>query len=286
MASMLFLNHVTAYGKVEDWFASPYITGGFLASILCLLLFLQRQLIVKRPLFNLKLLRIATFRRGLFYFFILGVFLPGTFQSVLSGGVLQYDAPNNTELGLYLVPGILLGCIICYFWYYFKLDSDVIIILGFLSFLVYHIILYNYFSSNFSKSGFFMPSVIKGFATALIYISVGLLTTKNMKLEEVIGGAGMMILFRSFLGSGIFTSLYSYFFYTQRIKHVNILAELSDVNNPFVQAQGSNFYRKIQEQASLAASKEITGVIIIAGIVWIAILLSTYVHKKIRAYYL
>jgi DHA2 family multidrug resistance protein len=279
-SSMLLLNYATVNGKVEDWFASKWIVGSCFGSVITFLLFLNRQLYLKRPLFDLSIFKKANFRRGLLYFLVLGIFIPVTFQSVFSGSILKYDMVTNMVLNLYLIPGILVGCIFCYFWYHFKFDPDILIFLGFLSFVIYHTVMYNNFSSGFSMNNFLLPSAIKGFATALIYISVGLLTTKEMKLNQVISAAGAMLIVRSFLGSGIFSSLYTYFFYTQRIRHLEYLAGTKDADGFFTQGDKGALYLKLQEQATLTAAKEVTGFIVIAGIVWLAFLFTRYLHKK------
>lgn len=280
--SLMLLNYATVNGKVEDWFASKWIISAYFGSAISFLIFLKRQLTLKRPLFDLSIFRMAHFRRGLFYFFILGIFLPGTFQSIFSGSILKYDMVTNMILNLYLIPGILAGCILCYLWYYYKLDPDILVFSGFLCFVVYHVLMYNNFSTRFSIGQFVLPSTIKGFGTALIYISVGLMTTKDMKINQVISAAGAMIITRSFIGSGVFGSLYTYFFYTQRIRHLNYLAEVKDGTNAFVQHEGTNLYLKLQEQASLTAAKEVTGLIIIAGIIWLLFLLVRYMHKTVN----
>jgi len=279
-ASLILLNYATVNGKVEDWFASKWIIGAYFGSVISFLLFLHRQLTLKRPLFDLSIFSMAHFRRGLFYFFILGIFLPGTFQSVFSGSILKYDMMTNMVLNLYLIPGILIGCILCFAWYSHKFDPDILIFSGFLCFVIYHVLMYNNFSTSFGINDFVLPSVIKGFGTALIYIAVGLMTTKDMKISQVISAAGAMIIARSFLGSGIFASLYSYFFYTQRVRHLDYLAGVRDGTDSFVQHEGAGLYVKLQEQATLTAAKELTGWIIIAGVIWLIFLLTRLLYKK------
>jgi hypothetical protein len=280
-ASMLLLNYATVNGKVEDWFESKWISGACIGSLLCFLLFIRRQLHLKRPLFDLNLFKKATFRRGLFYFMALGIFLPGTFQSAFTEEILQYDATTNMELYIYLIPGILCGCVFCYFWYFFKRDPELLIITGFACFVIYHIFMYNYFSTSFSLGQFLLPSFIKGFATALIYISVGLLTTKNIQLDRIRSAGGAMIMVRSFLGSGIFGAFYSYFLYTQQIRHLDYLASSVDAFDFRVHGAGTELYVQFQEQATLAASKELTGLIIIAGIILLIYLVVRYFYLRL-----
>ena len=279
--SMLLLNYATVNGKVEDWFQSKWISAACIGSLLCFLLFIRRQLYLKRPLFDLTLFKKATFTRGVLYFFIMGVFYPGTFQSALTGGILGYDATTNMELNIYLIPGVIFGCVLCYLWYFFKWDSEILIIIGFSCFVIYHIFMYNYFSTSLSLDHFLLPSFIKGLATAIIYISVGLLTLKGFQLDRITSAAGAMIMVRSFLGSGIFSAFYSYFLYTQRIRHLDYLAVSADAVDFRVHEAGRGIYVQFQEQATLTASKELTGLIIIAGIILLIYLIIRYFYLRL-----
>lgn len=280
-ASMMLLNYAVVYGKVEDWFASAKIRASFWGAAFLLLLFIRRQLALKRPLFDLRLFGSPTVRRGLLYFMVLGIFLPGNFQSVFTGGILQYDSSTNMSLNLFMVPGILAGCILCYCWYYFKLDADFLVMAGFGSFVVYHLILYQSFSVSFSLDRFALPMMIKGFGTALTYIACGLLTTRGLKLNQVFSVAGAMILVRSFLGSGIFAAVYTYLYYAQRVRHADYIAGSRDAGDFIAKSPGKLLYPIVQQQATLAAVKELTGWIIIAGIVFLTLLLIDYAYKNI-----
>jgi len=280
-SSMMLLNYATVNGKVEDWFHSKWISAACLGSLITFLLFIRRQLRLKRPLIDLNLFKLASFRRGLFYFMVLGIFLPGTFQGALTGGILRYDATTNMELNIYLIPGVLTGCIVCYLWYFFKRDPEILIISGFACFVIYHIFMYNYFSTSLSLNEFLLPSFIKGFATAVIYISVGLLTLKGLGLDRIISAGGAMIMARSFLGSGVAGAFYSYFLYAQRIRHLDYLAVHADAVDFQVREAGKGLYAQFQEQATLAASKELTGLIIIAGIMLLVYLITRYFYMKV-----
>jgi DHA2 family multidrug resistance protein len=283
-SSMLLLNYAIVYGKVEDWLESDKIKGAFFGSAVTFLLFIKRELRIRRPFFDLTLFTKQNFRVGLLFFLLLGIFIPGTFQSAFTGSVLHYNMTRNMELSLYLVPGILVGCIVCFIWYYKKYDDQILIITGFLAFVIYHILMYTNFSTDFDIDLFWLPCVIKGFGTALLYISVGLYTTKKLGIPAVLSAAGAMILVRSFLGSGVASSLYGYILYSERIKRFEYLVGLIDTNNFLSKEHGNNLalYKNLQEQATLTASKEVTGYIIIAGLVLLAILLANYFCQKAR----
>lgn len=279
--SMMLLNFAVVNGRVEDWFNSGSIIACFWGGISCFILFLLRQLNIKRPIFDLSLLRRRNLRFGLFLFILLGFFSVSTFQSSFSAGTLRYESMRNMELNLYMVPGILSGCILCYFWYYFSLDADILIITGFLSFVAYHWIMYLSLSNQFALTDFWLPSILKGFGTALIYIAVGLYTNKKLPLTLVMTGAGAMIIVRSFIGSGVCGALYGFWFYQERIRHFEQLALQTDqASVPGGQGGVSAYFVTLQQQASLAASKEITGYIIISGLVLTGLLIIKYLYQK------
>jgi MFS transporter, DHA2 family, multidrug resistance protein len=269
---MMLIDYIVVYGKVEDWFNSTKIKTACFALILSVLIFIKRELTLKRPVYNLRIFNRSNFRIGLLYFFLMGIFVPSTFQSAFTTGILHYEMVRNTELNLYMIPGIFVGAVMCYAWYYKQLNPVILIFLGFLGFIIYHIILYQSLALDFAKQDFWMPSLIKGFSLAVFYISVGLYATKNFEINLVMTASGTVILVRSFLGGGIFSSLYNYFLYEQRIKHFNYLAGKIDKNDFIVTQQGTalEYYKNIQQQAVLTASKELTGYIIIAGFVVLA----------------
>jgi DHA2 family multidrug resistance protein len=280
--SMLMLNYIVVYGKVEDWFYSDSIKLAAFGFIFSFLIFLKRTLTIPAPFLKLEIFLKPTFRIGLLLFFILGVFSTGTFQSAFSAGILQYDTPTNMQLNLFLIPGVTAASVICFIWYYKKLDPEPMIIIGFAGFLVYHIMMYQSFSNEFAITDFWAPSIVKGFATCAIYIAVGLYTTKNFDLGVVMMAGGVMILVRSFLGSGIFSGVYNYILYAERVRHLDKLAVMTDSGGLFPnQLTSSGLYKALAEQSTLAASKEVTGYIIVFGFALIVVLILYYIKIKI-----
>ncbi|AYL96576.1 hypothetical protein [Mucilaginibacter celer] len=282
-SSMMLLDYAIVNGKVEDWWASNKIVAAFWGSVFTFLLFMRRELTIKHPFFDFALFKRGKFRSGLLYFIFLGIVLPGTLQSTFTAGILHYESIRNVELNLYLIPGILAGCMLCFFWYYNGFDPEILIFGGFLCFVVYHIIMYNSFANDFNINDFWLPLTIKGFGTALLYVAIGLHTTRGLPIAGAMGAAGAMIVVRSFLGSGIFAALYGYFVYDERVKHFDYLAGQLDAGNHIVAMGGAaTSYRALQQQATLAAAKQLSGWIIIAGIIIMAIVLTKYIFIKLK----
>ena len=282
-SSMMLFNYAIVCGMLEDWFNSSRITGALILALILFLGFLLRELKTKHPIFNLGLFKRPTFRLGLFYLLFLALFTPTTFQTAFAGGVLHYETYRLMELNLYLIPGILAACIVGYFWYYFKFNPEPLMFIGFLAFVVHHYLMYNAFSTTFALHDFWLPSIIRGFATAVLYISLGLYTTKNLTIMEVTGASGAMIITRSFIGGATSTALYGYLLYRQRLDHFNYLAEKSDAGNIFFQGNAGVNYRNFQVQAILSACKDASGYIVIAGIVVLVIVMAVYLFHRVTA---
>ncbi|MFV5699766.1 MFS transporter [Flavobacterium sp. ZT3R17] len=283
-SSLMLYDYALVYGKVENWFDSKKIIASLFATVLTLLLFVKLELSIKRPLFDLNLFKINSFRHGLFYFLLLGIFVPSTFQSAFSVSILHYEMILNTALNLYMIPGIIVGSVLCYFWYWKKYDAELLIFTGFLAFVIYHGIMYNSFSVDFNSKDFILPLFIKGFAMAILYIAIGLYATNKLGIGVTLSAGGIMILIRSFLGSGTFSAIYNYLLYADRIKHFSYIASHTEANDFLIKQQGNtlDFYKNLQGQALLSASKEISGYIIITGILLLIFILTTYIHQKIK----
>ena len=282
--AFMFFDYAVVYAKVENGLESGNIIGALIGSLVCLLLFIRTELTVQRPFFNVSIFKIKNFRRGLIYFLVLGIFIPSTFQSAFTANILHFEAIRLAELNLYMIPGVIAGTVTCFFWYAKKLDVEPLLFIGFLAFVLHHIILYNSFANDFYIHDFLGPALLKGFAMAVLYIAIGLYTTNNLPLAVSISAAGMMILIRSFLGSGTFAGLYNYLLYSERLKHFSYLAGQLDGTDQWQKIQGgTDSYRNLQGQAILSASKELSGWIIIAGVALLIFIAVTYVYSKVTA---
>ena len=73
-AALLSLDYVFSYGQVSDWLNSNKIQAAFLGFILPALLFVQRQLVVKRPFIDLAILKRKNVKGSIFFIFLVGIF--------------------------------------------------------------------------------------------------------------------------------------------------------------------------------------------------------------------
>ena len=284
MTTMMLINYVAVYGKVEDWFNSVTIKAACFGAAITALLFIRREMQVKRPFLDINVFKKSNFSLGLVLIILLGVFTPSTFQSSFSGSVLHFESIRNGEINLFLIPGILLGCITAYFWYRNNFTGQLLTIIGFGAMVFYHILMYGRFVTDLNIHDFWIPSLLKGFGQAVLYISLAVYATAGFSFPHVLKAVGVIVMVRSFLAPGIFSGLYNYILYAERTRHLSKLATHIDAYEPQVFAQGNiaGFYQNIQQQANLTALKEISGSIIIFGLSVITILIIMHIYSKIR----
>jgi MFS family permease len=282
--SLMLINYIFAYGKVENWFESNAIRAASFMAVITALLFVRRELRLKRPILDFNLFKIFNVRAGLFLFLLLGVLIPTTFQSALSINVLHFELIRNAELGLYLIPGIVAGGILTFFWYKKNYDSYPLFIIGFAAFVLYHIMMYARFVNDLNIADFFVPSFFRGFALAILYISIGLYTTAKLPLPTTIKVVGLILVVRSFIGSATASGLYNYFLYAGTNRHLSTLASDIDANDQMLRqyADFTAYSKYIFQQANLSASKEISGSIIIFGLSILVVLIVVLAYKKIK----
>jgi MFS transporter, DHA2 family, multidrug resistance protein len=275
---LMLMNYVVVYGRVENWWDSPNITAASILIPMLLLAFLARELTVRRPLVPFGQLKKKSLFKGLFFFFALGIFLPSSIQGTFTAGVLDFETIRNAELNLYLIPGVEVAAVFCFFWYYYKRNTEFLLFIGFSAFVGYYALLYGKLASGLGMEDFWVMSVLKGFGTTTLYIVIGLYTTGGFPLTIIMHSGGLMLLVRSFLGSGIITGIYSYLLYAGRIRHLDILAGNAAADAGFL-IRPAGYYRIIQEQATMAASKELCGFIIIAGLVILAGIVFSHFYR-------
>ncbi len=127
---------------------------------------------------------------------------------------------------------------------------------------------------------FWMMSILKGFGTAVLYIVIGLYTTGGFPLTIIMHAGGLMILVRSFLGSGIISGIYSYLLYAGRVRQCqDIRLRGTPLPTPGYAPKAAGYYRDMQAQATMAASKEMCGFIILAGLLILAAIIVSHFYR-------
>lgn len=279
--TLLLVNYIAVYGKVEDWFESVRIRGAVVLLPVTLFGFLRRELYVKRPVVPYRIFRSRAFLKGQFFFIMLGVFLPSSIQNSFTKDILHFEAIRDGELNLYLIPGAAAGAVFAWLWYYYKKDPDVLLFAGFLAFELYYLILYQRLAIGLGPEDFWLPSLFKGLGIILLYVCIGLYTVSRFMLPDLLKAVAFMIITRSVVASGGFTGLYSYLIYSGSVRHLDRLAGLVG-SGDYIQNQPAGAYlQTITQQAALAAFKEMTGDILLFGLILLAAMATSIFYRRV-----
>ena len=188
-------------GQQEDWFAAPWIRWFSAASAACLAGFIIRELRVREPIVDLKVLRNRNFAVGTTLIALVGAVLYSTMASLplFMQTLLGYPALNSgmavspRGLGAMLsvmIVGRLVGAV----------DSRFLIMVGFLVLAVSTFLLGN-INLNITMGSVIWPNIISGFAMGFIFVPLTTLTMGTLTNEQMGNASGIYNLMRNIGGS-------------------------------------------------------------------------------------
>lgn len=277
---MLLINYISVYGQVEDWLNSAGIRLALFALPVVVVCFLLREGAVRRPVLPLTLFKIRDYKWGLLLLMTTGLYFPATLQLFYTQDVLKFEVARAEELNLYLIPGVVAGAVLSALWYRLKWPPLLLICIGMICCLIYNGMLYHQLTGTEGLQDFRLPGLFKGAGICMLYIALGIFTLITVPPAYGITALGFLIMVRSFLARGIFTSAFGFLLYTGRVRHLSTIAASLDPGWHYRWKGGaaSGGYRRFMlRQAYLGAEKELTGGIVLVGGVIVLVLIAGYV---------
>jgi hypothetical protein len=303
---LMLINYVFSYGKTFNWLDSLNIKAALISFVILGIWFIQRQLTLKRPYISLSILKKKNVQGAIFFIFLMGLFnSSSSIQSAFTTGILKYSAQVNSELNLMMIAGCILGGLLCFIWFKKQKRLKGIVFIGFSAFITYYIILYFMFSSVIDINYLLFPILLKGLGMTIIFISIGIYAAEKLGMADMMASASLLVLFRSFFGPLFWGAVLSFQLYAGQMKHTARIVQHIDINDPLyvsrvtpvVQgaiAQGKtievaqsmgvqSMWGTVQVQATLAASKDIFGhIIVIGGITLLIVLFYPFTPINLR----
>lgn len=269
---------IFVYGEHYDWFDSAEIrTAAVFAVVLCL----ERAASIRHPYISLK-----TFsqRNMPFIFILFGCMslmstMVSSVQNVYTGAVLGFDARHNADLLWGVIAGIAVGTGVFYValkkW---KWRVKSIVCVGFVSFLLYQVMLYFLIDASTEKYMLYLPMLFKGAGVSIVYTSLTYALAGCVTFAYYFEAMCVIGFIRTSFGgplnSVIITRLLN------GIKH-SATADLGshvDMMHPMADSFTA-VYGEFQRQMLMVSLKEIYGYAAIAAVViLLAILASDYRH--------
>jgi hypothetical protein len=305
--AFMALLYILIYGKIEDWFASKNI---IIASILAPVLgwmFVRRQLLAKgKPFLDFSVLKNRNSTVAHLFSFIMAFFASfSVLTTAYVNSVLRLDSTKSNELYLYMLPGIILGGFICYYFYKKKVRMAWLIFIGFSCFTLAIGLLYFEIKPTGLYEDLFIPMFLKGLGMLVLFIALAVYMVKGLKPQQMIYNAFFMIGCRSALAPALGSCILSNWLYRLQQQNIVRLSDSVDKLNLMATSQYNQAYKgylnnglsienaqsmaintlysKVQIQAVTISIKEILGYMLIIGIILLVIvILYFFKYKPVR----
>jgi Major Facilitator Superfamily. len=206
---ILILGYILVYGRQLGWFDNPYIVSLSLLNLTLLVLFIVRQLKVKRPLIKLKVFKVRNFIIGLFLLIVFYFFKGST---GLAYGYLENILGNHplstVPIWLAVIAGTALSMFVTsrFILMGFKLIWIILVGLGIMA--LYYIYMLSFISVQGTSVDFILPMFIYGIATGTLFVPIVSFTTSSVPPETAVNASlvGIFARFVGFTGSLAFNN--------------------------------------------------------------------------------
>lgn len=303
---MLSVIYVLNYGKINDWFTSPKIVLFSIVSVVLGWIFVRRQLLAERPFVNLNVLRNRSSRVVYLLSFLLMFFASYTvLTSSYVNTILRIDSVKSNELYLYTLPGLVVGGIICFYFFKQAIRMAWLIFLGFGSFTIAIAYLYFTVEPMGLYSDLFLPMFLKGVGMVILFVAFGVYAVQGLSAEQLLPNIFFIIGTRSALAPAVGTTILVNWLYRLQQKNMTVLSENISFDNPLAVNQFTSslqsavakgygiqdaekiatnaLYLKVQIQAMTVSIKTILGWMLILGIlVMVGILLYFFKYSPVK----
>ena len=262
------LQMVLEEGERKDWFSSNFILIFFSLSITGIILFIFRELKVKNPVVDLKILKNRNVIIGCLLNFAFGiaiycsVFLYPVFVQAFLGW-------NATLTGLLILPssfltGMLMGVNATLLQK--GISPKTLVIIGFTAVIGYEFITYFLATGQSGEWDWFWPQMIRGFGFGFIFVPVAGLTLSGLKGDAVAQASGLSNMLR-LLGGAVGIAIINTYV-TRRISlhRADLMGNIS-LYNPeanerfFGLVKGFQSQGKTLEQAQQMATGAMEGIL-------------------------
>jgi hypothetical protein len=307
LASMCFMSiiYVATYGKTKDWFTSESMVVAALLIPVTGWLFVRRQFSDK-PILDLSVLKNRNSVTVILLSFVLMFF--SSFSVLVSSyttSVLRLDSTHVYGLYLYMIPGFVVGSVICYVWFKREIRMAWLIFLGFGCFTLSMVLLYFLINPGGSYHDLRFLMFLRGVAMLVLFVAFSIYGIYGLSPNQMMFYSFFLIGSRSALAPAVGASVLTNWLYALQQKNTLFLSQGVDMQNPLaasqfsasvnsalsqgwgvVEAQNiatSALYQKVQIQAVTVSIKTISGWMLLLGIfLLIGIILYFFRFKPVK----
>lgn len=304
---LILINVVFEYGKRLDWFDSPYICIAVLATVVLLTAAIVRMFKIRRPFIMPEVFKYKNLLKAIGLVVILQFFLStsNVILNVYTGGILQYNIVHNTSFNWIVFIGVILGTGFAFYWMsIYRGSYKAIFFIGFLCFVLHHLILYFIFQPSIAKEDLYLPYMLKGFGYVTLYISIALYAAEGIPFPHFFPSITVLGFARSAVGGTLAGSFYTNILQYHQKKNLMVLSQNMDqldltandlLRHSFHESLSMGhtieesrvvatkmLYNITHMQSMLLSWKEIFGWITILGLFVLGLFLIRYVKEYLR----
>lgn len=197
---LLLFGYILVYGRQLGWFDSPLIVSLSLCMLLVLVLFILRQLKLRRPLINLHIFKAKNFVAGLLLLFVLYIFKGsnGLTYGYLEA-ILGNDPLSTIPIWIAVILGTITGMFVIARFVLSGYNLVKIIIAGFGIMGLYYIYMLLFVSVQGETNDFLLPMFIYGLATGVLFVPIVSFTVSSAPPQIAIN-ASLVGIFARFTG--------------------------------------------------------------------------------------
>jgi MFS transporter, DHA2 family, multidrug resistance protein len=192
------LQMVLEEGERKDWFNSNFITALSLVSAIGIIAFVIRELNVKNPVVDLRVLKNRNVIVGaaLSMAFGMAIYVSVFLYPVFVQGFLGWDA---TTTGLLILPssfltGMLMGLNATLIQK--GISPKILVAVGFVAVIAYEIITYFLATPTSGEWDWFWPQMIRGFGFGFIFVPISGLMLSGLKGNDLAQASGLSNMLR------------------------------------------------------------------------------------------
>lgn len=217
-------------GYSESWFDSGFICACAVLAVLCLVVFVQRQLTTESPVVDLRVLRYRSLWAGCIVSAVIGMGLYGAMFAVpiFAQSVMRY---TSQQTGMLMLPGALASAfampVMARLLKHF--DPRVLVAAGSII-VISALLMLAGLNPQTNESELFWPLIIRGFGTVAMFLPMSMATFASVPVKDVSKATGLYNLTRQ-LGGSIGIAVLTTVLSSRQAFHRSVLVEKLGIND-------------------------------------------------------
>lgn len=188
-------------GYSESWFASPFITACAVVAVVCLVMFVERQLSSPSPVVDLRVLRYRSLWAGCICAAVLGMGLYGAMFAVpiFAQGVMHY---TSQQTGMLMLPGALASAFAMpVMARLLKVFEPRVLVAGGSVLVIWSLYWLSGMNPQTNEDSLYWPLIVRGFGSVMMFLPMSMATFGAIPVKDVAKATGLYNLTRQLGGS-------------------------------------------------------------------------------------